>query len=238
MFEPETNEVLILGVDLETTGLPEDGPVAITELGWALWSNIHGVLACESTLLKTGNIPIPENIKRLTGISNEMCYKYGESPTQALITLSAMAEKAQAIMAANCFGFDKLILEQAMKDTGTVVPGIPWIDFQSDIPFKEFVKGRSQCHIAADHGIVNNLPHRAVTDVLLMFAVIAKGGYDMVEVYNQCLTPPVKVQALVSFDDRQLAKDHKFQWEPETKRWVKTIRESQMAKLPFKVKKI
>ena len=77
--------------------------------------------------------------------------------------------------------------------------------------------------LASLHRIMNPNPHRALNDVLVMFELLAR--YNLNYILDIATTPFVRVIARVSYDDRNLAKDRRFYWDPVNKEWYKTIRE-------------
>jgi hypothetical protein len=59
----------------------------------------------------------------------------------------------------------------------------------------------------ADHGFVYPA-HRAVNDVLAMLQILDR--YSIAEIIERANTPNVEVRAVVSFDDRLLAKERGY----------------------------
>ena len=63
--------------------------------------------------------------------------------------------------------------------------------------------------------------------------------YDLDKVIKRAQTPNVNVRAVVSFDDRQLAKERGYYWKPELKLWVKPLKadevDEEKLKAPFPV---
>lgn len=95
--------------------------------------------------------------------------------------------------------------------------------------------------LAYDVGVVR--AHRAIEDCLTLAAVLARvheieGGLD--GWLARAREPKHEVIALVSYDDRQLAKDAGFRWDPDRKVWSKLVRESVLdeycGSLPFRVR--
>jgi hypothetical protein len=87
-------------------------------------------------------------------------------------------------------------------------------------------------HLAASHGFLNPFSHRALFDVMTMLKIMSE--YSFEEVLLQSKVPFVIARALVDYDNRQLAKDARFNWEKigeETfpKQWVKQVRENKLA---------
>jgi hypothetical protein len=63
--------------------------------------------------------------------------------------------------------------------------------------------------------------------------------YDLDKVIKRAQTPNVNVRAVVSFDDRQLARERGYYWKPELKLWVKPLKadevDEEKLKAPFPV---
>ncbi|KKL74723.1 hypothetical protein LCGC14_2061990, partial [marine sediment metagenome] len=49
--------------------------------------------------------------------------------------------------------------------------------------------------------------------------------YDFDEILKYANSPNIWIRATVSFDDKQLAKDRYFKWDPTNKFWVKQVKE-------------
>jgi DNA polymerase-3 subunit epsilon len=101
-------------------------------------------------------------------------------------------------------------------------------------------------HMALDIAIAHithtRARHRAVEDVLTLAAVLTRvheveGGLE--KWLARALEPKHELIAIVSYDDRELAKRAGFKWDAERKVWSRKVGESRVeafcAELPFRV---
>ena len=234
--------MILLGLDLETTGLDIDID-RIIEVGLVLWD----------TEMADGGAPVrlwsefidepnrPALGDHLTHITDEILATWGYNPEEKFQITPMMLgffEKADYIVAHNGTKFDKPMFIEFLKRHNHELPEKPWIDTLTDIEYPEGVRSLNMLYLGAFHGFVNPFPHRAVTDVLAMFKIMSR--YDLDRIIEVAASPTRVVQALVDFDHKQLAKDNYFNWNTESKIWFKEIKEihieDAVANLPFEVK--
>lgn len=211
----------ILGIDFETTGLDPQKD-RITEVGMALWdSTTKQPVRITGFLVKTGT-PVSAEITTITGITTELLQTYGVEPKSALTAMLGMIAQADFMCAHNA-EFDRgfLVSECARHTTGP--KDLPWIDTRTDLPHAAYSLGKSASlkYLACDHGFVYPA-HRAVNDVLAMLEIL--GRYDLETTIKRAQTPNVNVRAVVSFDERLLAKERGYYWKPEAKLWIKPLK--------------
>jgi DNA polymerase-3 subunit epsilon len=232
----------LLGLDLESTGL-DTATDHITEIGYVLWDTdtktplkIHSDFLYAKAYEEKFTPETCAMMKRLCGITPEILREFGSPTDSAFKRLATFCEltKPDYIVAHNGENFDKPMLFAALSRNGLAVPefrAIPWIDTKTDIPFDAEPDSRRLKHLALDQGFINPFEHRAVFDVLTMLKVLS--AYDLNAVIAYQKIPFVTMRALVSYDDRQLAKDQRFSWEKigektYPKMWVKKIKENQI----------
>jgi DNA polymerase-3 subunit epsilon len=165
---------------------------------------------------------IAEEATQYTGITNEMVAKHGESLHVVLDELLRMADEAEYIVAQNGLMFDRPLLALELKQLNADAPKKLWLDTTCDVPYPKNCRNMNLTYLAGFHLILNCFPHRAVTDVLTMMAVLSK--YDINTVIRNASQPTLLVRALVTYDQRDLAKKAGFYWEPKDKFWLKSIR--------------
>jgi DNA polymerase-3 subunit epsilon len=213
--------VKILGLDVETTGLlaAED---RITEVGACLFDwDTQTPLVILSTLVEPG-IPIPEEITKLTGITDGMVEDFGRKEDDVMADLHYLIQRANYVMAHNA-AFDKGFVEAAMFRNGFTNQGA-WVCSKNDIKYPESITTRHLNYLAAEAGFVNPWKHRAIFDVMTMLRLAS--AYDLDAIIARSLEPTLFVQALVSFDEKELAKARGYRWYAPTKTWWREFKSS------------
>ncbi len=222
---------LILGIDLETTGLDYNND-SIVEIAAILWdTNNNKYIEGKSQLIKPKNFKgISSQVSKINGITTEMIEKYGETPEHVFGMLNIMARNAEAIVAHNGTGFDKPFLFHELVKAGFEKHEFtkPWIDTKIDLPLPSTIKGRSLVHMAAEHGFLNLIGHRAFTDVLTMLKIFSMYNYD--EIVRRSQAKTLKVIALVPYEQREKAKNFGFRWNPGEKVWAKSMKDFEFEK--------
>ncbi len=214
--------MIVLGIDFETTGLDPEAD-AIIEMGAVLWDTDGGIpLRMVNMLLRDEtDAPLSDEIQELTGISNGMLATFGQQRHLLAVVLRSMIPHATAFVAHNGESFDRKFLATYLRRLEMEEFALPWIDTMLDLPLPEGSSRRLN-YIAADHGFLNPFAHRALFDVLTMLKVMQ--GYNAAGALQSAEHPVVTVEALVSFDDKDKAKERGYHWEPEIKSWRKTMR--------------
>lgn len=218
--------MLILGKDYETTGLDPEKH-SINEVGMVLWdTDLHAPLKVMGFLVDPGPNAVWDPItEKINGITPDLCTKHGYKDERALRQVLAWYEQADAICAHNGTRFDHPFFDAWCKRYGYTVENKLWIDTNTDVELGEldFKKSRKLVYMAADRQFLNPFPHRAVFDVMTMLKIL--DAEDLERVLFLAKQPVVDVQALVSYDDRELAKARGYRWYPEQKVWVMTMKE-------------
>jgi len=214
---------LVIGIDLETTGLlPNED--RITEIGAVLYDWQSGTpLKLMSTLVNPER-PIPEEVVRLTGITDELVDLYGKSEKTAFAELHDLMSYADYAAAFNGSQFDYPFYLAACKRLDVEPSGIYWVDLSSDVKWPPEIKTRNLQHLAADRGFVSPYRHRAIFDVLTMFKAAA--GFDFDDILARAQEPTLFVQAIVSFEEKELAKERGYHWHGASKRWWRSWKQS------------
>jgi DNA polymerase-3 subunit epsilon len=217
--------MLILGVDFETTGLlPQED--RIIEVGAVLYDwDTETPLRLVSRLVKCDR-PLPDEIVKLTGITDGMLSAYGQPETVVLDSLLSLMGESDYVMSHNGSEFDKLFLDAFMARLrpGTTTYVRPWLDTRCDIVFPESITTQNLRFLAAEHGFLNPFAHRAVFDVLTMLKVARQ--YPIENIVARSKEPTVYVQAVVSFDDKEKAKARGYYWCGPKKIWWRSMKQS------------
>lgn len=215
--------MLLVGIDFETSGLSSETDRVI-EVGAILWDPMtKQPLRILSEFINHPGLVIPEEITEITGITQEMVDKYGIPEVDALRKIYEFSALGEYFVAHNGNAFDKKFYD-AMCERHDEVDPMHWIDTTTDIKFPERITTRNLRHLASEHSFLNPFAHRAVFDVLTMLHVLSE--YDLGLVLARSIEPMVYVQANVSFDNNQLAKDFSFRWHPGRKIWWKGQKKS------------
>lgn len=233
--------MLILGVDLETTGLGIS-LCRVVEIASVLYDTEKDIpIKIDSAcIFDLDYLPIEQEAAKLHGLDRPFLRQCAEAPVTVFCRFIELARRADAICAHNGNGFDRPILQMEFKRHGLNFPENLWIDTSSDIEYPIHMKSRSLRYLAADHGIYfpKEHRHRAIHDVFVMLQILS--GYDINEVLKYAKSPLVKVVAEVSYANRHDAKKRRYHWNESTQTWFKMIREFDMEKeieeAPFKVR--
>lgn len=212
----------ILGIDVETTGLlaAED---RITEVGACLYDWASGTpLVVLSTFVHPER-PIPEEITKLTGITSEMVSDYGRPESEVFGDLQYLLGCADYAMAHNA-PFDKGFYDAAVVRRGFAPDEKTWLCTKNDIKYPAEITTRNLCHLAAEHGFSPTFRHRAIFDVMTMLKIAS--DYSIDDIIARAKEPTLYVQALVSFDEKERAKELQFRWYAPAKVWWKDMKQS------------
>ena len=213
---------LLVGIDVETTGLSAEED-RILEVGAVLLDWQTGTPLQLLSKLVRPDRPIPPEITKINGIDDEMVDCYGEPEAKVFAELNAMMASADYAMAHNA-EFDKGFYLATNKRLGNEDNGIFWLCSKNDIRYPESITTRNLRHLAAEHNFCNPLAHRAVFDVLTMFKIAQ--SYSLDDIIARAKEPTLVVQAIVSFDDKELAKARGYYWCAPKKIWWRTFKQS------------
>jgi DNA polymerase-3 subunit epsilon len=220
---------------VETTGL-DNKKDKIVEIGCKLYDFKNNTSLGELSLIvrPKGEYSIHPEAEKLHGINANIIEKYGFS-TEIWEIIKIMATKADAFMAHNAL-FDQGFLQHIdgiFKDK-------PWINTMTDISYPPNITTRKLTYIAAEHGIVNPNAHRALDDVNTM--ILIARNYDIDILVKRSNAKTITIQAIVNFDNKQKAKDARFRWDANNKRWIKEIKDFELEDLKksveFEIKEI
>ena len=229
--------MLLLGLDLETTGLKTDSDFII-EVGAALWdTDRNAALVLYSEMVDPG-VTISEEITRITGITNEDLKTYGRQPSSVLVETRKLIMLSDLVVAHNGTFFDRPLLEAELKRHAFEIPEKPWLDTSTDVPYPEHIKVRKLSYLAAEHGFLNPFAHRALSDVLTMLQVLSK--YDINRVLEFSREPSYVLTAIAKkpWEDTapegkkeiDLVKARGYRFNGGSKKWQKQVKQSQLEK--------
>lgn len=202
--------MLIGLLDFETTGTD---PLQdhVTEVGEILYTmNQHRVVESSSFLVMSDRL-IPKDVEEKTGVTNSARRMKGYDDKDSLLGVLEWLKQFDILAGHNITEFDWPLLEVWARRMGQEPPRKPLlIDTMYDLP--GYGPGRALQHMCADHGFLNLMPHCAMTDCQSVLALITHPKYKFEDIVERAKSPIVVLEALVSYDDRQQAKDRKFHW--------------------------
>lgn len=219
----------LLGIDLETSGV-EPKADRIIEVGCVLfdWDKKMPMRMLSELVDPAMDDPewqLPSEITDITGITLSALDKYGRYEKDVLAQVNYMAADADYAVAHFGNDFDKPFMEAAYARNGMEIFQVRgWLDTSVDVKYPERIKTRNLRHLAAEHNFLNPFSHRAVFDVLTMLNVM--GNYDLDAIIARSLEPTLYVQALVSFDEKEKAKELGFRWHGPSKTWWRSYKQS------------
>lgn len=231
--------MILLGFDLETTGLDVVNDRVI-EFGAVLYSTgQHKCLDNQGTLVKTDK-QITSQITAITGIHPTAVERFGYEDYDSLGVIIAMMMDADAIIGYNVRRFDKKVMQNWAKRHAEaystvnrfnveIIETKPWIDLYQDLPWQVPVGKLS--HVAADHGILNLFPHSAMADAQTVLAIAGK--YDPELLLSRAQSPVVVLQARQDRASNDLVKQapFKFRWNPANKIWWRPAKEQDVTEI-------
>lgn len=246
--------MLILGLDLETTGLDIEKDRVI-EIALVLYdTDLKIPLKMYSEFIHEPDAPAIDKNKVPAIMTDEMIACYGIDMTSTddrndlFGNMFDMVKEAEYIVAHNGNQFDKPMLKKFFVRYEEDFLHHAWIDTRTDIEYPKFCASRNLVYLAAYHGFVNPFPHRALFDVMTMLKVFSE--YDVEEIVTRMRSPLVLYKALVDYNNKDLAKAVGFSWSEFTdcpykgqKIWYKDIKECDVTEewmegLEFDIKKL
>lgn len=236
--------MLILGLDFETTWTTPVNPCIARpiEVGAVLYdAEARKPVIMQSDFIHSEDLPpSPEELVKLTGITDDDRVNYGDNSETVFKKLNTLLRLADYVLAHNGLEFDKVIYEKECERLSLEPVEKWWLDSKTDLPLPDTIKTSKLTYLAAEHGFANPFSHRALFDVLTMIKICEH--YDFKEIVALSKEPNFKLIASVSYHDRQLAKDRGYYWDGENKQWTKVVKESRLevekAELKFPVQSI
>jgi len=218
----------VLILDTETTGLDENNDEVI-EIGCILFNvPFNAVLSQLSFLL-----PVEKNAAEfINGISADVS-NVMQPWKEGIQFFLKLVEDCDFIVAHNA-AFDKKWFGKGN------LPSLDkkWICSLDDInwSFKENIKSRPS---VADLALGFNIPvwnlHRALSDCYYISEVFKKTD-NLEDVLLKATEPKYLYKAIVSYEDRSLAKNAGFRWNsPVQGAWTRKLSETEATELDFKV---
>ena len=246
---------VLCGIDLETTGLDRDKDYII-EMAWVVMeAGSPKPLNSESHFVRPADHMMQDDkfitseIYQLTKI--EM--KHIRNGLELVEVFRRLYQDLTRfgvthMVAHNGMSFDRPFVLSKLDKLGIrdkhPVSHLPWIDTMLDIDYPA-KWSRDLVTLAAQHGFLNPFPHDALMDVMSTLKLL--NYYDVAALAVTSESPLLLVKAMVTYDDREKAKERKFRWESVgdhtvAKSWVKIVRacnfERECEGAPFEIKKV
>lgn len=230
-------------VDTEATGLTENEKVC--EVAATLYQigdtkQETGAIASISTLLPV----ITNDAEHINGIAPELtqltsvnALNLAAAFTRIIWELALTADYAIAFNAE----FDAPLVNQLLKpELDALELDLSWLcamkDFNWGYPNVKANGSFKLVDLCLWMGIGISTAHRAADDVRLLVECLNRHPSPMAMVEKaiaRAASPVVEIRALVSYDDRELAKTAGFIWDGSRRYWTKKLRECDMADLVF-----
>jgi len=212
-------------LDTETTGLsPADGARTI-EVAVQLYDLVNACPIASFSSLIRSETNEAEAINRIPVAA----LRDARDADSVWRTVSAIAASADVIVAHRA-EFDRQFVPASLRD------GKPWACSKFEIEWPLAKTGEHLVHLALAHGIGIVSAHRALTDVDILSRLltrVAELGHSLPTLVERALRPKVRVRAMVSYDDREMAKAAGFQWDGASKLWTRTMFVDDVPKLSF-----
>ena len=217
-------------LDSETTGLDPKVDCCI-EIAVALYDLDH---ACT---LQTFSSLLPSSTNAAASINR--------IPEAVLQTLPPSHIDEWDIVYRLAMQTDAIVCHRAEFDYEFVPPIIqtakPFACSKFDMLWPRGKLGDSLVTLALAHDLGIGHVHRAAADVDLLARLFTRAyelGADLNAMLTRALRPKALYQAMVSFEEKDLAKEAAFRWERETRRWLRTMAKDDIAELGFPVREV
>jgi DNA polymerase III subunit epsilon len=220
----------LLLADSETTGMTDDPKARLIEIGCVWWSIDLGVTLATWSELVEGPSNEAEGVNKIPPAA----LAHGLTRDQALEALRSRAARADLVVC-HRVEFDSFFLGDLGRP---YLCSKFWLEWGPDVE-----PGASLLYTAAGLGVPIVKQHRALTDCLLLAdcfeRVHAKEGPDGIRARLQrALRPRGRFVAQVPYEARQKAKDAKFRWNSDLKKWWKDLPFEDTTALSFPVKQV
>ncbi|MBD1881899.1 3'-5' exonuclease [Coleofasciculus sp. FACHB-T130] len=231
----------VLIVDTETTHL-EVNAGQVIEIGAILYSVKHQTTIEQFSIILPAQSNPAEHINRIKPAP--LMEMTAEQADRGVRMLVEMAKMAQVIVAHNA-EFDKKWFGLSKNGKSTLPTllnfkgePLPWVCTCNDFKWpRQTRSGQSLLELAAAHDIGVFGTHRALTDCQLIAALFDRME-NLQAMFEKALRPKALFKALVTYDNRQQAKQAGFRWISERKSWERRMAVDDSKELPFSVTQI
>lgn len=240
---PDCSLDQVLIIDVETTGLSLDTAQVIEVAAIQYSVRNQTILQQFSTLLPAESNPA-ESINRikpeaLRAIPTKLVA--GE-----MARLKEMAQRVELVVSHNA-EFDKAWFGLPKTNGEVVLPtllnaygeDLPWVCTCKDFDWpRQQRAGQKLIELAVAHDIPVFGAHRALYDCQLIAALFERME-NLPAMFARALRPKALFEALVSYEQKDLAKQRGFHWHPyPVKKWLRKMAVEDIKDLPFRVRQI
>lgn len=205
--EPQEDDITIVTIDCETTGL--EYCENIIELGMVRcrYTNAGDLASVDEKLdmLEDPGKPIPPQITKLTGITDDMVCNQRIDLDQVRNML-----RDDPLIVAHNAGFDRPRFEQLLPNNcrwACSMVGIPWVDLGHHSYSLDVILQREGWFFKA---------HRAINDCLAIAWLL----HVVPNSLHTLLAPTVKVMAIdAPYTAKSMLKERGYWWDPNKKYW-------------------
>lgn len=230
----------VLAFDTETTGFLEEGG-KVVEIAMVIYDTvIKRIINAQSYLVNSLD---PEEgftpgAAKVNGLNIKITRDYGIDSIMACVRFFSTARGCDCYAARNGVFFDIPMMKNLFRDNDTEWHDLPCIDDLLDFTYSDKVTATTLSYIAADLGFVNPFPHVGLGDVMTMLKCWEIENIDWEDALDSAKHPGAKVLGLQKFPDNNLARNHKFRFDKNTKQWIKLMRmhKAETAIFPFETK--
>jgi DNA polymerase III subunit epsilon len=245
----------VLLVDTETSGLSYEEGARVVEVAAALYDTKYAsVIESFSALIRHDK----NEAEHVNGIPVGLLLEHGDEPGAVWCRFVDLAQEAECLVAHRA-EFDQGFVQKSLDALD--VPGNievwedwnrdkSWVCTKSDIEWPNKLRGDSLVQLALGLGLGVASAHRAMADVDTMARCLTRAqevmtvewakdpcgssGDWLEPLFRRAMRPKVRVVALVSFEQKDLAKDAGFFWEPQRREWYRRMPAEDVSKLPFR----
>lgn len=230
--------MLITVLDFETTGV-DSSKDQLLEIGAVVVDvETKRMIAAFSNIIEPLK-PVDPNvyveITPLTGLTEKLVSTFGIGAGHAGEVLGSMLGLSAGVICAHNAPFERAFVERYWP---TIAPPLTWVDTATDLELPPHYKGgHSLGQLCYESHISNPFPHSALGDAMATALLLM--SCDFSKTLDNATATKIEVIAMVSYDDRQKAKDAGFRYDGNTKKWKKTVKEKELETLktswPFAV---
>lgn len=217
---------MLLGfIDFEATD-KDPQTARITQYAMSVYADEEGwgeVWHYSGLLFDSSYPEMNEVAQAITGITRDQLKKFGESPVDYLPNFIKAMQACDYVVGHNIRRFDIPLLTAEAERYGLTPPTCRLVDTRFDVPYPKHIETRKLSHLCAEHGFCIPGAHSARHDVDATAYLFFK--YPLEEILKLSESPDIWIRADVDFNNKEKAKEKKYNWDGTKKIWVKQIKD-------------